>query len=97
MAQSLDWNKASLRAKINKPLDYTDENTYTISDVINHWSNTKWPLKGKYKNKKLKDLSLDYLGWIIDNFDPDSQPYKLAKQELECRYKTALKVGGPDR
>ncbi len=97
MAQSLDWKKAADRSKAFRPMDYSDENTYTTNDVIKSWSNTKWPLHGKYFNKPLSKLNLNYLGWVIDNFNSLSQPYKLAKQELECRYQTAHKVGGPDR
>ena len=79
----LDWQKIK-----NKPqhiVDYTTVNNYDTAKVVASWHNTSWPIHGKYKNTKLKDLPLSYLHWVGLNFDTNSKGFKLALQELELR------------
>jgi hypothetical protein len=65
---------------------YHHTNRYSVADVVQTWQNTLWPIQGKHKDTKLKQLPVNYLGWVIDNFQEESLGYKLAKQELECRW-----------
>lgn len=65
--------------------DYSKQNDYDSSKVVQTWQNTSWPIKGKYHGTKLKDLPLSYLQWVGMNFDTNSKGYKLVIQELECR------------
>lgn len=83
-----EWQK---RDSVGRTL--TDHRYYHDVDVANRtkqvihtWQNTLWPINGKHKDKKLKQLPLQYLGWVIDNFQQNSRGYKLAEQELESRY-----------
>lgn len=80
----LNWDKTKHR---HQPRDYSNDHTnqYDVKKVMQTWQNTSWPISGKYKGTKLKDLPLDYLKWVGLNFDPNSKGYKLVVQELECR------------
>jgi uncharacterized protein (DUF3820 family) len=78
----IDWQRVKHQ---HKPHDYSSENNYDTAKVMQTWQNTSWPISGKYKGTKLKDLPLDYLKWVGLNFDPNSKGYKLVVQELECR------------
>lgn len=83
-----EWTKCDSIGRALYDHRYYNSNDLStrMSNVINTWQNTLWPINGKHKDKKLKELPLQYLGWVIDNFDEDSVGYKLAYQELECRY-----------
>jgi hypothetical protein len=43
-----------------------------------------WSLKGKHYGKSIKSLSVDYLGWVIDNITGIHR--ELAEKELYRRY-----------
>ena len=80
----LNWQKIKHR---HQPIDYSDDynNRYDYDTVVNTWQNTLWPINGKHKGTKMKDLPLHYLQWVGLNFNTDSKGYKLVIQELECR------------
>ena len=80
----LDWQKTKHR---HQPADYSDSNKWDTKIVCNRLSRQAelWPIQGKYKGTKLKDLPLHYLKWVGMNFDTNSKGYKLVVQELECR------------
>ena len=82
----LDWQKRDSLGRVLTHQRYNVDSVQITEQVVESWQNTSWPISGKYKNQKLKQLPLHYLGWVIDNFQEDSKGYKLAKQELECRY-----------
>ena len=97
----LNWQKVHIQKSNTDHIfvDYSKQNTnqYKVDDVIAIWQNTSWPINGKYKNKPLKQLPIEYLEWVGMNFSINSKGYKLAVQELECRAYTAHKVSGPVR
>ena len=82
----LEWQKTDSLGRELTHQRYNQNSAQITKQVVESWQNTSWPITGKYKNQKLKNLPLNYLGWVIDNFQEDSVGYKLAKQELECRY-----------
>lgn len=80
----LNWEKTKSRYE---PVDYSNQNQYDVKLVAEKLSRRAelWPISGKYKGTKLKDLPLSYLEWVGMNFDTNSKGFKLAVQELECR------------
>lgn len=80
----LNWQRIKHR---HQPHDHSVDHTnqYDTAKVITSWQNTSWPISGKHKGTKLKDLPLSYLEWVGMNFDTNSKGFKLAVQELECR------------
>ncbi len=82
----LDWQKTDSVGRTLTHQRYNVDTAQICKQVVETWQSTSWPISGKHKNKQLKQLPLHYLGWVIDNFQEHSVGYKLAKQELECRY-----------
>ncbi len=80
----IDYNKLK-QQPVYQYKDYSQENKYTTTDVVSSWQNTLWPISGKYKGTKMKDLPLHYLKWVGMNFETNSKGFKLVVQELECR------------
>ena len=81
----LDWQKTDSLGRVLTHPRYRKDSVKSTKQVIESWQNTPWPISGKYKNTKLKNLPLQYLEWVGMNFDTNSEGYKLAIQELECR------------
>ena len=80
----INWQRVKHR---HQPDDYSNDvsNQYDFDTVLNTWQNTSWPITGKHKGTKMKNLPLHYLRWVGLNFDTGSLGYKLVIQELECR------------
>lgn len=88
MARSIDWQTVQKRHKIYKENDQERKGwDHRASDNAVLRKNKIWAVKGKYYGKPLSDLPLNYLGWIVDNFETISIHRQMAAEELQRRYK----------
>ena len=79
----LDWQKVADQSKIQSAKEkYSKDNhiEYLRKEGL-------WMLKGKYFEKEIKSLPLNYLEWIIDNNKVRIHFKKQAQEELRRRYK----------
>ena len=88
MARSQNWQQVQQQHKIYKEKDKQRQNwDYRAEDNAALRRNQLWSVKGKHYGKHLNELPLNYLGWIIDNFENESLHRQIAAAELQRRYK----------
>ena len=84
----LDWEKLSQQSKIQTSKErYSADNR--SADYVKRQKGL-WMLKGKYFEKPISSLPLDYLEWVIDNPKLRTHFKKQAQDELRRRYKNLI-------
>jgi hypothetical protein len=79
----LDWEKLNRKSKVQSANEKCFVNNLTKEHVRKEGL---WMQKGKYFEKNISTLPLDYLEWIIDNPKLRTHFKKQAQEELRRRY-----------
>ena len=80
----LNWQKVSQQSKIQSSKERFSVNNRS-EDYVKREKGL-WMQKGKYFEKHISTLPLDYLEWIIDNPKLRTHFKKQAQEELRRRY-----------